>query len=211
MATDQLRLYNGALRACGEARLANLTEGREPRYLLDDVWADGAVDYVLSEGLWKFATRTVRLTPDPSISPGFGYKYAFPEPEDFIRTCQLSVNEYFDPPLNNFEINSGFWFCDFDVLYLSYVSNDISYGGDFSRWPPTFTEWVKQYLGSKIAPRVVSEIKEVTLIEQKADKMLTKARSKDAFEQATKFFPTGRWVLARTAGNINKRYDRAGW
>ena len=42
MAT-RLQLYNRALRIIQERKLSSLTEKREPRFLLDDVWEEGGV------------------------------------------------------------------------------------------------------------------------------------------------------------------------
>ncbi|HET99682.1 MAG TPA: hypothetical protein ENH89_04810, partial [Aurantimonas coralicida] len=63
MATDQLALYNIALAAVGERSIASLTEGREPRRLLDEIWnrGAGAIEYFLEQGYWNFAIRTVQI------------------------------------------------------------------------------------------------------------------------------------------------------
>ena len=46
--SDRLDVYNGALRRLGSRRLASLTENREPRRVLDDIWNNGAlVNYAL--------------------------------------------------------------------------------------------------------------------------------------------------------------------
>ncbi len=42
MAVDQLSLYNRALLIMGQRFLSDLSEEREPRRLLDQVWNDGA-------------------------------------------------------------------------------------------------------------------------------------------------------------------------
>ena len=59
--TDKLSIYNGALSILGERRLASLTENREPRYKLDDVWDNNFVRRLLQMGQWQFAQRTVQL------------------------------------------------------------------------------------------------------------------------------------------------------
>ena len=45
MATDRLKLYNGALTIIGERSIASLTTNEESRRLLDNQWNDGAVRY----------------------------------------------------------------------------------------------------------------------------------------------------------------------
>ena len=78
--TTQLDLYNGALLQVGERFLASLTEQREPRRLLDQVWAANGVKTCLEEGQWPFAMRTVQVDYDPSITPTFGYARVFQKP-----------------------------------------------------------------------------------------------------------------------------------
>jgi hypothetical protein len=47
MSASKLKLYNDALGILGERRLASLTENREPRRVLDEVWdaGKGVVNY----------------------------------------------------------------------------------------------------------------------------------------------------------------------
>ena len=76
--TQQLGLYNGAL-----TKLASLTVNEEAQWLLTDVWNDGNGAVCLEEGLWFFATRTSMLGYDPTITPSFGYAFAFEKPADW--------------------------------------------------------------------------------------------------------------------------------
>src|SRR3546814_6155120 len=112
MTATQLSLYNGALRLCGEAKLANLTEDREPRYVLDDVWDDGALRHCLQQGLWNFAMRTVEAEYSPSVEPSFGFRRAFDKPTDWVRTAAMASDEYFRCPLTSLGARDGggFWF-----------------------------------------------------------------------------------------------------
>ena len=78
--TDKLSLYNGALLECGERRLGSLTENTEPRHLLDQVWNEGAIRFMLNAGPWRFATRTVELTASTDVVSGWaagGYSKAY--------------------------------------------------------------------------------------------------------------------------------------
>lgn len=84
MANDQLSLYNNALTVLGERKIASLTENREPRRVLDDVWS-GAVKYCLEQGQWKFAIRTSKLTYSTDVNPVFGYRRAFERPSEIGR------------------------------------------------------------------------------------------------------------------------------
>ena len=75
--TTQLFIYNEALGHLGERQLASLSEPREPRRVLDSYWSD-VVGYCLSQGLWKFARRTIQVDNSSSLTPQFGFDYFFP-------------------------------------------------------------------------------------------------------------------------------------
>lgn len=199
--TDRLAIYNGALRECGERKLASLTENREPRRLLDDAWTagKGMVAFALAAKQWRFGRRSVELEPDTDIEPAFGRANAYAEPEDFARTCKLCSDERMEVPLLDYEVEAGYWFTDIEPIYLSYISTDEDYGGDLSKWPPAFVLWVETHLASLIAPRLIGEEKANRLIKL-ATLRLKDAASVDAMEDPTKFPPPGSFVRARMGG-----------
>ena len=91
MAASQLGLYNAALgRHLGERTLASLTENREPRRALDAVYSE-VLDECLEAGYWKHARRTVQLTASNSMTPQFGYNYAFDVPADSVFLMKVPV------------------------------------------------------------------------------------------------------------------------
>lgn len=209
MGTSQLALYNGALIALGERSLVSLTDNAEARFYLDQVWEDGAVNYALQQGFWKFATRTGMIVYDPSIVPPFGYAYGFQQPPDYVKLSAISFDDYFIIPLTQYDDNGGFWFADNTQIFVRYISNDSAYGNNMQLWPPTFTEWFKLYLAMKISPRIAVADDVLDRVEKKEVILLRDAKNKDAAEQGTNFLPPGRWVMSRTAGNYRRRYDRA--
>lgn len=194
---SRLSLYNGALTVVGERKLANLTENREPRYKLDDIWDNDLIDRVLQMGQWNFAKRTVQLTADPSLTPSFGYQYGFPKPPDFKRTMMVCQDEYFNNPLTSYSDEAKFWFCDLEEIYVAYVSNDVQWGGDLSLWPPNFTEMVEHYMAWKVAPRLSGiDISDKRLAQQ-WKQWLAEAKATDAMESPAKFPPKGGWAKSR--------------
>jgi hypothetical protein len=203
--TSQLDLYNAALRNIGQRKLADLTEDVELRYLLDDVWDDDFVDQVLEQGLWNFATRTVELTYEPSIEPSFGYRRAFSKPADWLRTSALSSNGHFDPPLNAYVDETGYWFCEMDTIYVRYISNDDQFGGDLSAWPRSFTMYAACHMAVLMAPHPTRSQEMLARLEKQAEKLLIKAKTLDAANEGAKFFPTGSWTNARRGGRFSTR------
>jgi hypothetical protein len=196
--TDQLSIYNGALTVVGERKLANLTENREPRFKLDDVWNNDIIERVLHMGLWNFAGRSVELTASPSVTPSFGHQFAFDKPEnDFIRTMQVCYDQYFDLPITRYTDEGQWIFCDTEIIYFQYVSSDLEFGADFSLWPPNFTEMVEHYMAYKAGPKMIGiDISERTL-ESKWERTLLKAKSADAMESPARFPPQGGWARSR--------------
>lgn len=206
MTPDAVRLgfYNEALRLLGERPLASLTEAREPRRILDAVWDAGAIDYVLEQGQWQFAMRTIQITFSPSVEPPFGYRYAFDKPDDLIRTVAVCTDEFFLQPNLHHTDEAGFWFADDESLFVKYVSNHVNYGYDLSRWPQTFQKYVAAYFALEACVALNKSDSTEQKIQQKLEKRHKDAMAKDAMSEPTKMLPMGSWVSARFGG-INRR------
>ena len=197
MATSRLEIYNSALIICGERILASLTEDRKSRRLLDHVWDNDGVDACLERGQWRFARRTVKLDFDTDLTTDFGYRRAFSKPSDWIATSAVASDEYFSAPLLNYADEADFWYAEIDEIFVKYVSNDPSFGGDLSLWPATFTD----YVGAAFARKIVfgltqDDAKEEKVIKQEK-KYLLLAKSNDAMTEPQRFPPSGNWVNSR--------------
>ena len=197
--TFQLQLYNGALRECGERSLASLTENRPPRLYLDEVWNEGqgALNRVLNEGLWTFATRSVAVQYDPSINPPFGFKYGFALPVDFVRTSAVCVDPYFNSPLTRYTLESGYMFSDLMTLYIKYISSDLAYGANPVLWSGTFLAFVELWLAEKVVMRITQDKAKAEMVNKKMLAARLEARSRDCGEKPASFLPRGSWVSAR--------------
>jgi hypothetical protein len=146
MALNKLTIYNGAARLLGERAFASLTEDNKARRIFDDVWDDGLVDYCLGQGQWSFATRSSILDASVTIIPDFGYKYAFELPNDFQSLSAICYDEFFSKPITEYSLEAGVLYCGETSIYIKYVSNDASYGGNYSLWSTTFGDFVKTKL-----------------------------------------------------------------
>ena len=198
--STQLKLYNKALTLyLGERKLASLSENREPRRVLDDVW-DGGVKSCLEQGQWKFALRTSKLTYDPGIEPSFGYARAFEKPNDCVRVSKLCQDEFFNQPILAYSEESGFWFAELDEIYISYVSDHASFGNDLSLWPESFTNWVAAWFASQASIRLKQSDTDVEKLFKIQGQLKKNALSKDALQGPTQFLPQGNWTRARTGG-----------
>ena len=206
MSVTQLQLYNIALRALGERSLASLTEDREPRRLLDEVWSEGYgfARAVLEQGYWSHAMRAVQLDSDASLTPAFGFQYGFSRPTDLVKLDQISADENFTQPLMRYEIETQYIYADVDPMYLRYVSDSASYGADLSQWPESFSRFSAHWMALQIAPRILAG-DAILVLEKRTKMLLGEARSKEAQEQPPRFPPIGRWLSSRSRGS---RLDR---
>jgi len=202
--TTKLAVYNKALGNIGERKLASISENREPRRALDDWWD---LNSFLEAGMWRFSKRTVMLEYSPSVEPDFGYQRAFDHPSDFVRTVQMSSDEYFNQPLRAYKSESGFFYSDCNPLYLAYVSNDVTYGGDLSLWTSSFETWVAAYLASKICMRITGDEKKTETMLKLEGRLLKIAKARDSMEDPSTKPPHGTWARARS-GRSNHSWSR---
>jgi hypothetical protein len=198
--TSKLALFNEALRHLGERKLAALTDNNEPRRVLDDIYDAAIIKRCLEAGQWEFAKRSAALSYNPSVVPTFGLRYAFDKPTDYVRLCAISDNAYFEPTLQAYREEGGFWLADVETLYLSYVSNDVQYGADLSLWPESFVELVAITMALKAAPRLTHSEAKLERLEKAHKKARAQAASIDAMNSANPTLPPGNWVSARMGG-----------
>lgn len=206
---SQLTLYNNALLLCGERSLASLTEEREPRRLLDQVYdSGGAIKTCLEMGQWNFAMRATQVDYDTSIEPDFGYRRAFEKPSDWVLTSALCSDEYFQVPLTQYVDEAGYWYADLDTIYVRYVSNGVTYGMDLAAWPESFREVVEAYLAKRIVRKLTGSKEREDEADEHLEKMLKRAKSRAAMAGPTMFPAAGSWVRARGGRGNGDRGNR---
>jgi hypothetical protein len=199
MAT-RLGVYNEALRLCGSRQLANLSENREPRRLLDAAWDANAHDSWLEQADWNFAIRATKIGADPSFTKQWGYTNAFNHPEDMVRPAGIYADEYMEVPLREYLDEGKFWFTEaFDIIYVQYVSNLSTAGGDLGLWPASFAKYVAAFLAVEIAPNIKNDVDTGTLMKI-LERRERDAKAKDGLRQPSKDLPMGSWKRSRLSG-----------
>ncbi len=217
MPANQLSLYNGALRLCGQTQLQFLTDDVEARLLLDGVWGDGSgvINGCLEQGYWYFAKRTSALTYDTSITPNFGFQCAFEKPGDWVRTMAVCQDPDFEMPLTRMIDEAGYLYSDLQTIYFAYVSNGARYGGNMNLWPQTFVLAVEGYLAALVVRALTAgDETKIASVMKEAKRLMTDARSKVAMNESASFFPIkGRGCATASAtgphsdrGNQNSLY-----
>lgn len=207
--TAKLTIYNEAMLILGQERLASLAEISTSRYALDDAY-DGVVSYCLEQHSWNFAIRVVSIDASTSITPAFGYSYAFDKPDDFVRTLRTSANEDFKPVFldDQFTDEPNYWYANITPIYVEFVSDHVNFGKDLSLWPQSFTDYATRRLANRVSKRISGKTPAPDDI--KLETMaLREARSKDAMNATIKFPPQGSWTMSRSRGQTGlSRWDR---
>jgi len=201
MTTSRLTLYNNALLMAGERALASLTEAREPRRLLDQVWDTGGVRKCLEQGQWKFAMRTVQIDYDPDVAPPFGNARPFTKPTDWVVTSAVCLDPYFRQPLLNYVDEAGYWYTDLDTIYVRYVSDDDAYGMNLALWPGSFEDFVAAFFAERVIYKLSTSEEAMSKATKRLERLKKLALSRDAMADPSKVLPPGRWNKARLSNS----------
>lgn len=210
--SDKLRIYNRALFHLGSRKLASLTENREPRRVLDEIWGptNEAVKFALAKSGWNFAMRAVKWTDDDLVEAEFGWNCVYAKPSDYARLEAISTDPRFRITLtgDDYAVENGYILTDHSTVYVKYVSTGDSFGMDSSLWTEAFIEYLGYYLAYHGAPRINGSFTEKEYLRERMDEYLGNARSTDTMEQGTRRLQPGNWAQARggryARGNINK-------
>lgn len=192
----RLQIYNSALAWLNERRLATLTENREPRRVLDDLW-DEVVAHCFEAGVWNFAMRSVEIVASASVEPQFGYAHAFQQPDDMQRFWQMADNERFEPQLQDFRDEAGFWYADVDPIWVRYVSNDPDYGMNIGAWPQMFCDYVAARLAFRGCARIAGNDGRLDALMKIERRAKDQALSNDAMREPAARLPMGSWASSR--------------
>ena len=204
--TTKLKLYNGALRKLAVTPLDSLTEDVKARYVLDECY-DEIIGQCLEAGWWDFAMRAARAEYDSSLSHAFGYRNGFDKPSDWVRTYIISLDEYFNTPMLDYEDRNGRWLCDHEEIYVKWISNGSNYGLDLARWPATFTQYVQFALAEECAEPITQSSSKMEEMMKMKVRTLHSAKNIDALnDPVTRFQPKGRLVSSRGSRSSEGRY-----
>lgn len=202
--TTKLGLYNIALGSyVGTQRLANLTENVASRHALDSVY-DSGLQFMLEQGLWKFALKTVNLTPS-RVDAAFHRQYRYPLPVDFVRLARISADNRFDVnrELLDYVEENGSLYTDSPTLWIQHVSNAATHGLNLALYPANYEQAVASWLAYQSVLPISKDKGDRADLLRLHGKTLADSRRLDAVDEAVKSKPSGSWPRARGIGGIN--------
>jgi len=200
MAT-KLSLYNGALALLGETPLSSLSEDRPARHWLDRSWDNGVLDFCLEQGQWNWATRSTKITYSTTIIPAYGPKYAYEVPSDFKGINSVWIDENFTAALEGYIIEAGVIYSNWDVIFLKYVSNAATYGGNLAKFPEVFAKYVEARLANEAQPNITNSDSVFRRVEVAERTALAQAKNSDKRDKPLDRLPLGNWTRSRLGGN----------
>lgn len=147
MALDQLALYNEALLLCGQRKLSSLTEDREPRHRLDQLYNADTINYLLELAKPHFASTTGTLN-SPSAATSYSYSHALPT--DYVVLIEPYSNARLDQPISQYVIEGDNLLTDHAVVYLRYIQDDVS----IANWDYSFFKFAAAFFAREVAARL---------------------------------------------------------
>lgn len=176
------------------------------RRILDESY-DGSVAYMVQQGLWNFAQRSVAIEASTDVEPEFGFTSAFEKPDDFVRLVAIANNDQFYPMLGAGEFieEGGYWNANVSVLYVIYISDDSDRGTDMNVWPRTVKRALEHYLALELAPSMRLPAVRINQLKLDFRASLRDSRSKDAMDQAPGRMAPGRLAASRSRSAMGRR------
>lgn len=201
---SKLSIYNQALLLMKERRLSSLSEDRESRRVLDELWIP-LFYFCLEQGMWKFAMRSATLSQVGAGLYGFTYKYN--KPSDFIHLFSASENASYDPPLvYGFADEGPYFYGNVSNLRIRYASKGSSYGGNEAAWPYGYAEYVATELASWACYAITGNERLAMYLDRRAKILLANALSLYCMTAPPGQLPFNTWARSVTASEaVNMR------
>ncbi len=195
-------IYNDALLIMGLDEITSNNDDSNRRVKLSRALDAGIVSDLLEDTGWQFGTASVKLIYDLSIEPSFAYTRAIAKPANLHRIDGIYLDEYMNTALKHYMDEAGYFFCDYDVIYLNYVSTDYLANPD--GWPTYF----KRLVAARMAKDTASSLRNEGADPVRADEIYlerkSSAMSNDAMASPPRLIAEGSWVKSRYRGNYRR-------
>jgi hypothetical protein len=196
MATTQASICNVALAHIGEQSIAGITDDN-PRANALHVMYEPTLREVLAAAPWKFATKRVDIAPS-LVPPGFGWRYAFNLPSDFIDLVQFNNEEVWKSVSEFYDVENGQLITDADNARIKYVY----FQEDTSRYHPLFAAALSRLLAARIASTVRKDGAQLARVMEESYLTVELPRARMANARLSRRYPynyatESNWLAAR--------------
>lgn len=183
MASSEIEICNQGLVMIGANPIASFDENTKTA-VAARIFYSLSRDEVLRAHPWNFAIKRVHLSP-LSDAPAYGYSAAFQLPANWLRTLEISEEEY------NHE--GGRLLCNSSGIDLRYVARVT----DITIYDSLFTVALSCLLASKMAPSLSGNASMQQTMWQMYTAQLAQARAIDAQEDPSPSFEASSLLAGR--------------
>jgi hypothetical protein len=204
--TDSWRLiYNDSLLIMGLDEITSNDDDSNRRTKLDRALNAGIVAGTLEDMSWQFGFTSVELTYDSGVEPAFGWLYAIRKPADLQRIDGLYTDEYQKVPLKDYGDEGSFFFCSYQVIYLSYISTNFL--ANPNAWPTFFRRLIAARMAKDAAPSLRVEGADAERADMIFEERESDAKSNSAMQSPPRLLATGKWVRSRNWDRGNRNWQ----
>jgi len=187
---------NTAIKICSRASILmggnpiqSFSEGTAESDVVDAMYEDIA-RAALTNTRWRFATNQAQLSRLEAAPTG-RFDAAYQLPNDLIMLSAVTIG---DEPIM-YDTYGDKVYCDAtenDVVIADYI-----FRADESNWPPYFTIAVEFQVAAMLAVSVARDAQLASMMEQKGELQMSRARRLDSQQQTTRKLNTSRFIAQR--------------
>ncbi len=188
-ANTPIKICSRASILMGGSPIASFVEGTAESDVVEAMYEDMARE-ALTSTRWRFATTQSEMSR-LQAAPTARYSSSYQMPAGLLMLSAVTVNDH----LIEFDTYGDKVFCDSspsDVVVADYIFRATE-----DQWPPFFILAVELQVASMLAVSVARDANLAQMLEQKADRQMSKARRLDSQQQTTRKLSTPRFIAQR--------------
>jgi hypothetical protein len=188
-ANTAIKICSRASILMGGSPIQSFSEGTTEADVVDAMYEDIA-RAALTNTRWRFATNQAQLSRLEAAPTG-RFDAAYQLPNDLIMLSAVTIG---DEPIM-YDTYGDKVYCDAtenDVVIADYI-----FRADESNWPPYFTIAVEFQVAAMLAVSVARDAQLASMMEQKGELQMSRARRLDSQQQTTRKLNTSRFIAQR--------------
>ena len=188
-ANTAIKICSRASILMGGSPIQSFSEGTTEADVVDAMYEDIA-RAALTNTRWRFATNQAQLSRLEAAPTG-RFDAAYQLPNDLIMLSAVTIG---DEPIM-YDTYGDKVYCDAtenDVVIADYI-----FRADESNWPPYFTIAVEFQVAAMLAVSVARDAQLASMMEQRGELQMSRARRLDSQQQTTRKLNTSRFIAQR--------------